>query len=189
MANAIPSDDPLWGTLREAVRHWAQRLIGPQIGRREDASDLAQAAVLSLFEEGQRLEGLAPEQRGKLARQILRRRLIDLIRRHHRRCRDVDREAPLAQIASTPSAVENLLGEGGPEPAGELARREHQARLVVALASLPEKEQAVIRRRYFDHDEWQAIADDFGVAASSVMRWCERGLNSLRRFYGEDLHP
>jgi RNA polymerase sigma factor (sigma-70 family) len=185
MAEQAGGNDFL-GELRDSVRDWARQLIGPRLGRREDASDLAQETVLDLF-ASDLLAGLTPEAREKQARQVLRRRLADLIRRHYRRVRDVRREAPLQDLASTPSGIEQLLGEHGVSPLDEASQHEHQARLVVALASLPRKEQEVLRRRYFQHQEWHAIARDLGVAPSSIMRWADRGIAAMRAFFREDL--
>src|SRR6185369_5452975 len=63
MANGLDGHDSFWGKLRASVKAWAERLIGPRLARREDASDLAQNAMLSMFSEADLLTGLDPEPR------------------------------------------------------------------------------------------------------------------------------
>ncbi len=189
MTVPVPLPEPeFWGALRVSVKHWAERLIGVRLGRRADASDLVQEAFLSLWRGAADLfVGLPPDRQQRLARTILRRRLADLLRGHYRQCRALNREVGLNDLASSPSGIEALLGPADAAPADREQCEEHEARLIVALASLPEKEQEAIRCHYYDGESFEAIAATWGLkAASSPMRWAHRGLETLRGIMREE---
>ncbi len=95
-------------------------------------------------------------------------------------------EVAIEQLAASLSRLDALLNLAEPGADEEAQQAEHEARLIVAPASLPEKEQDAIRRRYFEQEECQAIAAGYGVAPSSVSRWCDRGIRTMCELFFED---
>jgi RNA polymerase sigma factor for flagellar operon FliA len=67
-----------------------------------------------------------------------------------------------------------------------LLRHQRRARIEAALSRLPEREQRLIRRCYFDGLSLREVADELGLSPSWTSRLHARAVARLRRLVGEE---
>ena len=112
-------------------------------------------------------------------------------RRAHERSKLEDRAAPtavpsamdkaFARISASLTAaspIHEASGDEGPESA--LLRGESIRRMLSALASLPERQRALLRGHYFEGRRLDEIAGELGISRSWASRLHSQALRTLR---------
>jgi len=162
---------------REAAERLAQRcrrpayLLALQLLRDpDDALDVAQDAMLSLFTTLDRVDAGRPLRPWLFA--IVRNRAHDLLRR-----RRVRRHPPLA--ADDPAAGVELVS-AAPRPDADAERAELQRRVWRALAALPPPHREVLVLRDYQDLAYEEIAGVLRVPIGTVMSRLHRARRALR---------
>lgn len=126
-------DTAALGRLLELYRNYLTLLARVQIGRRlrgkVGSSDLVQDVFVEAARDFGRFRGSAERELVAWLRAILAARLVDLVRRHTARKRDVRLERQLADELAESSQVGGLqLADPGTSPSQETVRREQAVR-------------------------------------------------------------
>src|SRR5690348_14505914 len=139
---------------REALRRMVEMRLDPALGRRVDASDVVQGALL---EASRRLRDYLRDPTLPFhlwLRQIARDRLIDEHRRHRVAARrSLDRERPIAVAAYQDRSSIDLasaLRDNGLTPAAAVLRQELERRFQAALGQMDEIDREVLLMRHFE---------------------------------------
>jgi RNA polymerase sigma factor for flagellar operon FliA len=119
------------------------------------------------------------------------RKMADLPRRAHHRLKSEDENQPTAAPTSldkafarisasltTASPLQGRYGEEGPESV--LLKNESVSRLLAALATLPPRQQVLVRGRYFEGRSLDAVAAELGISKSWASRLHTQALRALR---------
>ena len=120
--------------------------------------------------------------------QIAERRIIDLHRRHFGAAkRDAAREVPLGSSGGgdEPAGLINLLVASMTTPSKVFSRNAREARLLEALAKLPDEQQTALRLRYIDNLPSKQIAEQLGKTDAAVRVMLTRSLKKLHELLGE----
>jgi RNA polymerase sigma-70 factor (subfamily 1) len=120
--------------------------------------------------------------------QIAERRIIDLHRRFFGAAkRDAAREVPLGSSGSgdEPAGLINLLVASMTTPSKAFSRNAREARLLEALAKLPEEQQTALRLRYIENQPSKQIAEQLGKSDAAVRVMLTRSLKKLHELLGE----
>lgn len=146
-------------------RHWVGlvRLAGLLLGSTDAAEEVVQDAYVAIFRRaGQFVD--AGEAYGYLRASVVN------------ACRSVHRHRAVVQRKPVPP---------DPAPAGpdELAvRHEQDQRVMLALRTLPRRQQEVLVLRYYSDASEAEIADTLGISKGAVKSHAHRGLTALRSF-------
>ena len=165
--------------LRPYVRLLLRSRIGPELGRRLDASDLVQETLLRVSRGFGQFAGESVPQLLAWVGQIAAHVLASSARHHGAERRDVTQERAasggLALVSCAP---------GTPE---EQAVRDEQAtRLAEALERLPAGYRDVIEARFFEQLPFADIAQRVGKSVGAVRVLCLRALGRLRQELGTE---
>ena len=121
--------------------------------------------------------------------QIAERRIIDLHRHFFgAQKRDAGREVPLGSDRgsdSEPAGLINLLVASLTTPSQAFSRNAREARLLEALAKLPEEQQSALRMRYIESLPSKQIAERLGKSDAAVRVMLTRSLKRLHELLGE----
>lgn len=135
-------------------------------GDRHQAEDLAQEAFIRAAGRFRHLR--SPDAFGP----YLRRTVVNLFLRHHRR-RRMERELLARGLAGSPSSV-------------TMPNVELQDELWRALGALPDRQRAALVLRYFEDLTESATAEAMGCSVKAVKALAGRGLRTLRRSMGDE---
>lgn len=179
----------LFARHREALRRMVALRLDPALGRRVDASDVVQSALLVA---SRRLADYLREPALPFhlwLRQIARDRLIDEQRRHRLAGRrSLDRERPIAASAYQDRSSIDLataLRDDGLTPAAAVLRQELERRFQAALGRLDDDDREVLLMRHFEQLSNGEVARSLGLSdAAAGMRYL-RALRRLRALLGE----
>ncbi|MCA8926109.1 MAG: sigma-70 family RNA polymerase sigma factor [Planctomycetes bacterium] len=80
--------------------------------------------------------------------------------------RDLRKRKTSARLPDT--MWQDAVPAQGPEVGAALDRRETRETVQAALEALPERDREILRRFYFDDQDYQQIADSLGLAVNSV---------------------
>ena len=121
--------------------------------------------------------------------QIAERRIIDLHRRFFGAAkRDAAREVPLGSSGGSdtqPAGLINLLVASLTTPSKAFSRNAREARLLEALAKLPDEQQTALRLRYIENLPSKRIAEQLGKSDAAVRVMLTRSLKKLHELLGE----
>ena len=121
--------------------------------------------------------------------QIAERRIIDLHRHFFgAQKRDAGREVALGSDRgsdSEPAGLINLLVASLTTPSQAFSRNAREARLLEALAKLPEEQQSALRMRYIESLPSKQIAERLGKSDAAVRVMLTRSLKRLHELLGE----
>lgn len=167
---------------RNYLRLMARASIGSALEVRADASDLAQETLIKAHARFGQFRGSSERELVAWLRQILRRSLVDLVRRYKRSAgRSLGRERSLdASLQHSSQALERLLDAGGTTPSGAAQRRERGVLLADALSHLGEDHREVIVLRTLEEREWKDVGERMGRSADAVRMLWVRALERLR---------
>lgn len=124
--------------------------------------------------------------------QIAERRIIDAHRRFFgAQKRDAAREVPLGTPGgdSQHAAIIDLLVASMTTPTQALSRNMKEARLLEAIATLPDDQREALRLRYVEGLPSKDIAARLGKSDGSVRVMLTRSLARLQRILGPDATP
>lgn len=120
--------------------------------------------------------------------QIAERRIIDLHRRFFGAAkRDAAREVPLGSSGADgePAGLINLLVASMTTPSKAFSRNAREARLLEALAKLPDEQQTALRLRYIENLPSKQIAEQLGKSDAAVRVMLTRSLKKLHELLGD----
>jgi len=121
--------------------------------------------------------------------QIAERRIIDLHRHFFgAQKRDAGREVALGAgggTETTPAGLINLLVASLTTPSQAFSRNAREARLLEALAQLPQDQQSALRMRYIENLPSKQIAETLGKSDAAVRVMLTRSLKRLHELLGE----
>jgi RNA polymerase sigma-70 factor (ECF subfamily) len=178
--------DRLLARHRDSLVRMVQARLSRGVGRRVDASDIVQDA---LVEANRRLEDYLrdpPMPFHAWLRQITRDRLVDTFRRHLADKRNVAREQPLAARDDSAADLAALLRDGGPTPAAQMLQREFAERYQAALAELDETSREIVLMRHHEQLTNQQAAELLGVKPPAAAMRYLRALRRLREVLGDE---
>ena len=184
-----PAIDPL-----DQYRRWlvtfADMHVNPRVltrfGMRFGRSDVVSEAWLNAFENQERIDGLPENERRAYLCAVLANKLSEMIRHEQTKSRDPAREQSLdRELTESGSRLAAWLPGREADPAEQFAGRERQARVVGAIARLPDRErEALILQRYHG---WKLkdIAAHLGCTTTAVAGLHARALDRLRILLGD----
>lgn len=187
------TDKPAWdlGAYRPILRLMAMHMnFDPHLHKRFDESDLVQEALVRAQADVHQCQGEAKAERSAWLRTILKRTLIEMIRIHTGKKRDVHLEQSIHDAATQSSVwVERLLPDEGSSPSEQVEKFEQLARLEQALAALRLEHEdwyeAVVRKHLRGESVEQAAAA-MGKGRRAVGGLLYRGLQRLRELMGAE---
>jgi RNA polymerase sigma-70 factor (ECF subfamily) len=178
------------GRLLETYRNYLAILARVEIDRRlqskVDASDVVQDAFLHATRAFPQFHGTGEGEILRWLRQILRHRLVDMIRQFYgTHSRDIRLERQLDEDLDRSSCVVRALFDSKTSPSRQVARREQAVLVADALARLPDDHRDVIVLHEFEGLSLAEVARRMGRSESSVERLWVRSLVGLRGLLGE----
>ena len=180
-----PEEEQRWQGYYQALREWAEYLIGPRLRRRLDESDLAQEAWAAAWEDRDRFQGTTPAEWEAWLRSILQHKLANALRAHLRQRRDLRRETVLPErIDESWASVDAMFFGREPGPLQQLEREERMARFIEAVAGLSPTEQTLIRLRLFEGLKLVEIARQLKASQGSVAGRLARATRKLQQRLG-----
>ncbi len=139
------------------------------LGNREDASDVAQDALLRFFTTLERFEPHRPVQPWLF--RIVRNRVVDMTRRQRvRRADSLDELEPAREPAAPKDASPELLAQ----------KRQLQARLWRAVHSLPDQQREILVLRDYQDLTYAEISTVLEIPKGTVMSRLHRARGALR---------
>ena len=120
--------------------------------------------------------------------QVAERRIIDLHRHFFgAQKRDAGREVPLGSDRGSdaqPAGLINLLVASLTTPSQAFSRNAREARLLEALAKLPQEQQSALRMRYIENLPSKQIAERLGKSDAAIRVMLTRSLKRLNELLG-----
>ena len=149
--------------------------LGPELRKRMDTFDLAQAAYQDALQDlpRYRYKGKGSFVRWLLA--ILENKIRSQLQFFKRKRRDLRREVPILDGSSISSASRS--------PATKLVAEEDRARLEAAMDQLSEEYRNVIVSRYYLRMSWRDIGEQLGRSEEAAQMLCQRALAKLKQWY------
>ncbi len=161
---------------RAALDELAHRMRGPAyvlalqlVGNRDDALDIAQDALLRLFQHLGRIAPERPVRPWLFA--IVRNRARDLWRSRAAR--------PSESLDARPDVVAHLAAPAG-DPEQQAARRQRARRVWTAIAELSHAHREILVLRDFHDLAYAEIAEVLGIPAGTVMSRLHAARAALR---------
>jgi len=161
---------------RAALDELAHRMRGPAyvlalqlVGNRDDALDIAQDALLRLFQHLGRVAPERPVRPWLFA--IVRNRARDLWRSRAAR--------PSESLDARPDVVAHLAAPAG-DPEQQAARRQRARRVWTAIAELSHAHREILVLRDFHDLAYAEIAEVLGIPAGTVMSRLHAARGALR---------
>lgn len=161
---------------RGALDELARRMRGPAyvlalqlVGNRDDALDIAQDALLRLFQHLGRVAPDRPVRPWLFA--IVRNRARDLWRSRAAR--------PSESLDARPDLAAQLAGPAG-DPEQQTARRQHARRVWTAIGALSTAHREILVLRDFHDLSYAEIAEVLGIPAGTVMSRLHAARAALR---------
>ena len=161
---------------RAALDELARRMRGPAyvlalqlVGNRDDALDIAQDALLRLFQHLGRVEPQRPVRPWLFA--IVRNRARDLWRRRGAR--------PSESLDARPDLAAHLTATAG-DPEQQAARRQQARRVWTAVAALSRAHREILVLRDFHDLAYAEIAEVLGIPLGTVMSRLHAARGALR---------
>lgn len=160
-AGPMVSRDATLTAARPVLEALARRLVWDS----EEARDVVQGALLEAIDRWDSL-------RDPNAREgWLKRIVVNRAYSHLRRRRFWNVVGAMLRVAEV---------EVAPSPEDALERREHQARLAVALERLPARQQLAFTLRYLESWSFEEVAHSMGIDRGTVRVHVQRAVTALR---------
>lgn len=158
----------------------ADQAIGPEIRRREDASDILQQTECEAFQAFTQFRGNTEPEFTAWIKQILRRNLGTLFRGHRAAKRDVSRERSLFDGDQSASITWMQPAGAGPSPSQQIMRGEAALKLAAAIDSLPANQRDAVRLRHLENMKIDEVAAELKVSVGAAAGLIRRGVEALR---------
>jgi RNA polymerase sigma-70 factor (ECF subfamily) len=177
------------GNLLDACRGYllgvAERRLSAELRSKGGASDLVQQTFLDAQCQFERFQGESERELLAWLRQILLHNLAHFQRRYQGTGkRDLGREAPLAEEASSTGGGANLAVPT-PSPSEQLVAREEAEAVQRALQHLPEEYGQVLRLRHQEQLTFEAIGRRLGRSTSGARALWLRAVERLNEELGK----
>ena len=162
-----------------------RRGLPPALQAKLGASDIVQDAVADAHRCFPQFAGRSPAEFFGWLRTILRRRVVDSVRRYQvADRRSVNREVRLAECEhSDPGEIMPRVYAG---PEASVIRREDATALEHAIAELPDDCRAVLRLRHWEGRGFDEIALEIGKSEAAVRKIWYRSLQKLGEIVRSD---
>jgi RNA polymerase sigma-70 factor (ECF subfamily) len=161
--------------------HARQVQRDPRLGRRFDASDVVQEALLRGHANLGQFRGSTEAELVGWLQKILANVVADAIDKNKAQKRNVDLEQSLnATIAESSARLEKLLADRQSSPSQKAERREELLRLAEAIEKLPEDQREAVILRDLQDASVAEIAAQLGRTEKSVAGLLVRGRSRLR---------
>src|SRR5262245_30520051 len=162
--------EELFARWRPLLKLQADRLLGAELAARVDPSDVVQEAFTQAFLSLPQFRGATEGEWVNWLRAIVAGRAANAQRHHSADKRSPGRETHDPTDAQPDSA---------PGPDGLASLREEDARLASAIAALPPDMRAVIVRRVFHNEPFEAVAKRLGRTPGATRVLWTRALRRL----------
>lgn len=180
------------GKLFEATRPYllliGNRSLPGDLQAKIGASDLVQETFLNARQRFHQFEGTSEEELLAWLRQVLLNKAANTARQYRGTLkRDVGREVSLGDLASTlPS---DGLADPDPTPSRQVAARENDAELELALLALPAHYREVIRLRHRENLSFEEIGRRLDRSAEATRKLWVRAIEQLKEHLGPCHEP
>jgi RNA polymerase sigma-70 factor (ECF subfamily) len=177
------------GQVLEACRGYllgiASRRLSAELRRKGGASDLVQQTFLDAQCQFERFQGESEKELLAWLRQILLHNLGHFQRRYRATGkRDLGREAPLADEASS-TGGEADLATPTPSPSAQIVAREEAEAVQQALQRLPEEQRQVLALRHQEQLTFEEIGQRLGRSTSGARALWLRAVERLNDELGK----
>lgn len=177
---ARAGDDAALGQLLEAfrgpLRAQSQQDLRDGIDARVDASDIVQRTYMSAVAHFQDFHGESPGEFLGWLRQILRRNLVDEVRKHT----ETEKRDMAKEVAGDDAFTAFLLEGSESTPSRAMMRQEEADGLSAAIERLPEAQAMVVRMKHLDGLRLREIAERMGRSEQAVAGLLRRAVRQLR---------
>jgi RNA polymerase sigma-70 factor (ECF subfamily) len=163
--------EALFGPWRGLLRLQADQLLGVELSARVDPSDVVQEALAQAFATLGGFRGSSEGEWVNWLRAIVAGQAANAQRHHSAGKRSPGRERQVDTAAQADRAA-------GPD--GQAIFREDDARLAAAIAALPADMRAVVVRRVFHREPFEAVAQAVGRTPGAARVLWTRALRRLR---------
>ena len=150
--------------------------LGDQLRRRVDSLDIMNEAAIRFVKYGPRHQVTKPEQFRALMYRIIKNTIVDQWRYHHAEHRDMDKEKALPAESQVGADPPRRLGES---PSQEVARKERDEDLLLALDLLDANDSEVIRLHQLEGLTFPQIGEKLKLAPDTARRRYDRALPRL----------
>jgi RNA polymerase sigma-70 factor (ECF subfamily) len=182
--------DRLLARHRAAVRRMIQLRMDPALGRRVDASDVAQDVLLEAHRRLKQYLKNPPMPFHLWLRQMAKDRLIDAHRRHRVAARrSLDREQPLDVRLPRDQTTRNIaleICDGQLTPAAAATWRELKRRFEDACRSLEPQDQEIVMMRHFEQLSNSEVATALGLSPQAASMRYLRAMRRLRELLTDE---
>jgi RNA polymerase sigma-70 factor, ECF subfamily len=173
-----PAKDRLLELYRNYLRLLARTWLTGAARVKAEPSDLVQETLLRAHRGFAEFHGTGERELVAWLRQIMARRLTDLVRHMRADRRDIGREEPLD--IQMHDKLHSLAESSFSGPSGDLRRRELSVLLADALAQLSPARREVIVLRNLEELAWPDISRRMGKSEAAVKKLWTRALLALR---------
>jgi RNA polymerase sigma-70 factor (ECF subfamily) len=149
--------------------------LGPELRKRMDTLDLAQAAYQEALQDLPRYQYKGKGSFVHWLLAILENKIRSQLQFFKRKRRDLRREVPILEGSSISSASRS--------PATQLVAEEDRARLEAAMDQLSDEYRTVIVSRYYLRMSWRDIGTHLGRSEEAAQMLCHRALAKLKQGY------
>jgi RNA polymerase sigma-70 factor (ECF subfamily) len=165
------------GRLLESCRGYllmvAEGELAADVKVKEAASDLVQDTFLEAQRDFLQFHGKGETELLAWLRRLLLNNVANVTRRYRTDKRSVEREAALDGQTNLVAAADS--------PSGQAVANEQAAALTRALERLPEDYRQVLRLRYEEGREFEAIAEMMGRSANAVRKLFARAVERVQQ--------
>jgi RNA polymerase sigma-70 factor (ECF subfamily) len=179
-----PDDDADRGLerFRSYLLLLARVRLDPMVRAKVGASDVVQQTLLEAHRDRAQFRGRTVGEQAAWLRQILARKLANVVRDLRRDKRDVARELPLqADLDESALRLGEWLAAEQSSPSQQVERQERAVRLAEALATLPENQREAVVLRHWHGCSLIEIGERLGCTTAAVTGLLLRGLRKLRK--------
>jgi RNA polymerase sigma-70 factor (ECF subfamily) len=167
--------------------HARQVQRDPRLGRRFDASDVVQEALLRGHANLGQFRGSTEAELVGWLQKILANVVADEIDKHKAQKRNVELEQSLnATIAESSARLEKFLADRQSSPSHKAERREELVRLAEAMEQLPEDQREAVILRDLQNASVAEIAAQLHRTEKAVAGLLVRGRRRLRELLAAD---
>ena len=171
---------------RRPLLAFVERKLGDALRRKVEPEDIIQEACADAVRSLDDID-LTDRDPFNWLCQLCERRIIDAHRRFFdAQKRDAGRERPLSAPGSSgEGGLINLLVASLTSPSQAFARNAREAKLLDALAKLPEHQQEALRLRYVENLPSKQIAEQMGKSDAAVRVMLTRSIKKLQELLDE----
>ncbi|MEZ6095896.1 MAG: sigma-70 family RNA polymerase sigma factor [Pirellulaceae bacterium] len=157
--------------------------IGRHLQGKLDAADVVQETFMEATKSIGAFEGSSLPQFQAWLRTILAHTLAGTFRRFlGTQARDPRLEQQLVrELDQSAMSLGGILAAPGNTPSEDVSQKEQQARVLEAIANLPEQYEAVLVMRHMENLSFREISERMGRTVDSVEKLWIRGVTRLRK--------